>query len=306
MNAERQKRPERMQDRRGSVGNRADRNSQSDERRRRKRARRLKRLRRRCLMILWGAAWISLVAAAGIWGVGKLQISRAKEKDREAGEDDAQNPQYETAADEGAIVGQADLPATINLDDPLLILVNKERGLPEDYDVRLRTLDAWPVSVAEALYEDLSDMLSDGVEEGLHFVVCSGYRSRERQQELLDEDIRTCMGQGLSYEEAYEEVTRETMPPGHSEHATGLALDIVARSYQLLDEGQEKTDECRWLQENAWRYGFILRYPKDKVDITGIDYESWHFRYVGKEAAKYMYENDLTLEELWGTVQDTG
>ena len=89
------------------------------------------------------------------------------------------------------------------------------------------------------------------------------------------------------------------MPPDCSEHATGLALDIVALDYQLLDDGQERTAENKWLKENAWRYGFILRYPAGREDVTGIDYESWHFRYVGKEAAEYMYGQGLLLEEVW-------
>lgn len=183
--------------------------------------------------------------------------------------------------------------------DPLLILVNKNHSLPEDYEVKLTELPSGLASVASVIYEDLCDMLKDGGKQGLSFVVCSGYRSRERQQELLDEDIRTCMARGMSYEAAYDEVTRETMPVGCSEHNTGLAVDIVALDYQLLDRGQESTPENQWLRENAWRYGFILRYPEGEEAITGIDYESWHFRYVGKEAAEYLHEQGMLLEELW-------
>ena len=105
------------------------------------------------------------------------------------------------------------------------------------------------------------------------------------------------MSKGMDYEEAYNEATRQVMPPGYSEHETGLALDIVAADYQLLDDAQENTEENRWLRENCWKYGFILRYPKDKEDITQIDYESWHFRYVGTEAAEYIMKNNITLEE---------
>ena len=88
------------------------------------------------------------------------------------------------------------------------------------------------------------------------------------------------------------------MPPGYSEHSTGLAFDIVALSYQMLNEKQEKTEENKWLQEHCAEYGFILRYPKGKEEITGISYESWHFRYVGTEISKYIMENGLTLEEF--------
>ena len=105
------------------------------------------------------------------------------------------------------------------------------------------------------------------------------------------------MRQGYSYEDAYDEVTMETMPPGYSEHSTGLAFDIVSLDYQMLDSKQADTKECKWLTEHCAEYGFILRYPEDKEDITQIHYEPWHFRYVGEKAAKYIMENDLTLEE---------
>ena len=88
-------------------------------------------------------------------------------------------------------------------------------------------------------------------------------------------------------------------PPGGwpSEHQTGLALDIVAAGYQILDEEQEDTAEQKWLMENSWKYGFILRYPSEKSDITGIGYEPWHYRYVGKAAAADIYRTGVCLEE---------
>ena len=92
---------------------------------------------------------------------------------------------------------------------------------------------------------------------------------------------------------------QQVMPAGHSEHETGLALDITARGNDKLDESQAAEKEIQWLHENCWKYGFILRYPKDKEAVTGISYEPWHFRYVGREAAEYLYENRLTLEEFW-------
>ena len=85
--------------------------------------------------------------------------------------------------------------------------------------------------------------------------------------------------------------------PGTSEHQLGLALDIVDLDYQQLDTRQEETPEQKWLMENSWKYGFILRYPTDKSNITGIIYEPWHYRYVGKEAAKVIHEKGICLEE---------
>ena len=85
--------------------------------------------------------------------------------------------------------------------------------------------------------------------------------------------------------------------PGTSEHQTGLALDIVDAGYQELDEAQENTPVQQWLMRNSWRYGFILRYPTGKSNITGIIYEPWHYRYVGRDAARAIYESGLCLEE---------
>lgn len=179
----------------------------------------------------------------------------------------------------------------------LLVLVNKDHPLSKDYNIKMKTLDNSDKVVAEIISEDLQNMLEDGTSEGLRFCIASAYRSSQRQQEILDQDIKKLTNNGMTEEEAYEQATRTVMPSGYSEHETGLAVDIVALSNQLLDDSQESTPETQWLQENCHKYGFILRYPKDKTDITGIDYESWHYRYVGKEAAAYIKKHDLTFEE---------
>lgn len=179
----------------------------------------------------------------------------------------------------------------------LLVLVNKDHPLSKDYNIKMKTLDNSDKVVAEIISEDLQNMLEDGTSEGLRFCIASAYRSSQRQQEILDQDIKKLTNNGMTEEEAYEQATRTVMPAGYSEHETGLAVDIVALSNQLLDDSQESTPETQWLQENCHKYGFILRYPKDKTDITGIDYESWHYRYVGKEAATYIKKHDLTFEE---------
>ncbi len=182
-----------------------------------------------------------------------------------------------------------------------LILVNKANPLPDDYEVDLHWLSNGTCAVASPIYEPLSEMLTDGSSEGLQFVVASGYRDVETQQQLLDEDIEADMqNEGMSWQEAYDKETMETMPPGYSEHSTGLAVDLVALDYQILDGGQEQTPENQWLQENCSRYGFILRYPEGKEAVTDIHYESWHFRYVGVEAAQKIMSRGSTLEEYLG------
>lgn len=178
-----------------------------------------------------------------------------------------------------------------------ILLVNKENKLPDNYEVELVTLEDGVHQSAKEAYKPLCDMLKDGRREGLVFEVCSAYRSIERQQQLFDEDVNALIRLGYTYSQAYEEVSKETMPPGYSEHATGLAFDIVSHDYQILDEKQSNTTENKWLLQHCAEYGFILRYPKEKEDITKINYEPWHFRYVGIDAAKYIMENQLTLEE---------
>ena len=180
--------------------------------------------------------------------------------------------------------------------DPL-ILVNKKHRLPDDYEVELKTMYDKVNRAAKEAYGPLNDMLAAGRAEGLAFEICSSYRDVTVQERLFQEDVDVLMEQGYTYEEAYAIVERETMPPGHSEHSTGLAFDIVSLGYQMLDAGQHDTPETQWLHEHCVEYGFILRYPKGKEDITDIDYESWHYRYVGVEAATYIMEQGICLEE---------
>ena len=179
----------------------------------------------------------------------------------------------------------------------LLMLVNKDYGLPEDYEVELLTMYDKVNRAAKEVYGPLNEMLAAGRAEGLAFEICSSYRDVQVQKRLFQEDLDVLMAQGYTYEQAYAEVEKETMPPGHSEHSTGLAFDIVSLGYQILDAKQEFTPETQWLNENCAKYGFILRYPKGKEEITKISFESWHYRYVGVEAATYIMENGLCLEE---------
>ncbi len=179
-----------------------------------------------------------------------------------------------------------------------ILLVNKDHPLKEDYEVELRWLNSGREQVAACMYDELVQMLSEGSEEGREFVVSSGYRSPSYQQRLWDQTIRDWIRSGMSEEEAIRETSKTLAYPGESEHATGLAVDIVALDYQDLDNQQQYTSESIWLRENCHKYGFILRYPKGKEKITGIQYESWHFRYVGREIATCIMENGITLEEF--------
>ncbi|MBR5319350.1 MAG: M15 family metallopeptidase [Peptococcaceae bacterium] len=186
----------------------------------------------------------------------------------------------------------------------MTVLVNNTSLLKEGYVPELVTVNSAGYKFDARAAEDLQAMLQAAREEGLSPMICSSYRSWERQTTLFEKQVVKQQNTGLPYEEACEKAKTVVAFPGTSEHQTGLAADIVATSHQLLDDSQEQTAEQQWLMEHCWEYGFILRYPKDKSDITGIIYEPWHYRYVGHEVAQYIHENGLCLEEYWQQVEE--
>ena len=198
-------------------------------------------------------------------------------------------------SDMEALPIQEDSP---EIEDWKMLLVNPWNKLPENYaaTLKLKRL-ANGLQVDERIYDDLNAMLTDCWGAGLHPVVCSAYRPHATQIRLHDNKIARLRYAGYSYEAAVKEAGRWVAVPGTSEHETGMALDIVAYSYQLLNEKQENTAAQKWFMEHCWEYGFILRYPTDKSDVTGIIYEPWHYRYVGRDNAKAVYESGLCLEE---------
>lgn len=181
-------------------------------------------------------------------------------------------------------------------EDWRLILVNPWHSLPEGYQVTLTQLQNGQ-AVDQRCYPDLQEMMDSCRAAGLNPLICSSYRSRETQKGLYQNKVNRLISQGYSKVKAEVEAGKVVAVPGTSEHQLGLAVDIVDVSNQKLDESQEKTPVQKWLMENSWRYGFILRYPNQKSDVTGIIYEPWHYRYVGKEAAKEIYESGCCLEE---------
>lgn len=200
-------------------------------------------------------------------------------------EEDPQTPAQETEP-----ASEEDPAQTDAGDDWKLILVNAEHPVPEDYSVTLKELrnDQW---VDERIYPELQQMFDDARAEGIYPLINESYRSAERQQEILDNYIAAYEAEGLSTEEAQQRALEVVAKPGTSEHQLGLALDII------VEYEEDSTVTWQWLKENCWRYGFILRYPEDKTEITGISYEPWHFRYVGAEAAQQITERGITLEE---------
>ena len=179
------------------------------------------------------------------------------------------------------------------------MLVNKENELSQGYDAKLRKICNRRLQASDRLYADLTRMLGDGGKAGYSYWVASAYRSRNRQQALINEDVRKFVAQGMTKEAALAKTLEETMPAGHSEHETGLALDILCSDNMKMDVTQEQSKGNQWLREHCAEYGFILRYPKEAVSKTQISYEPWHFRYVGIEAAQFITSHNLTLEEFW-------
>ena len=194
--------------------------------------------------------------------------------------------------------GQVSLDEVVfDKDDWRLLLINKQHPIPEDYTFELGTIKG-SMKCDERIIEDLLAMLQAAKNDGIDLVICSPYRDLNRQQVLFNRKIKAYMGKGMSYMEAYKVSSQAVTVPGASEHQIGLALDIVCDSYYSLNEGFGDTEAGRWLEEHSCEYGFTLRYPKGKEYITSIEYEPWHFRYVGKEAATVMKEKGICLEEF--------
>lgn len=189
-------------------------------------------------------------------------------------------------------------------ENELLILVNPWNTLPDDFEEPELVTVYGSYQVDVRCYEVLMSMLNACEEAGYTPVICSAYRSHQRQQELYEERAAQWMAEGYSKTEAYKKAGTSVAIPGTSEHELGLAVDLVDESYQMLDEEQENTGAQQWLLKHSWEYGWVLRYPTDKSDITGIIYEPWHYRYVGKTAAKEMHEADMCLEEYISVIAD--
>ena len=174
-----------------------------------------------------------------------------------------------------------------------LILVNKYNYLTEDYipenleeiSIEYARSGMQLVSEAKEAFETLSQ---EAKKDGMTIIAMSSYRSYDYQVNLYNNYVKS---DGKDAADTY------SARPGFSEHQTGLAVDIYNK--ELPYTSFEETKEFEWMQKNAYKYGFILRFPKDKVNITGYQYEAWHYRYVGKKAAKYIHDHNITLEEYY-------
>jgi len=223
-----------------------------------------------------------------------------------AAESSAQSAPEEKRPDESVPAEESEpqesAPA-VSADDWRLVLVNRWHPMTAEAEIELvlppsgRNPDRHLVDTR--IVGDLEEMIAAAAGDGVELMIDYGYRSFAQSQSLFEKQINTQLAAHPEYtREQAELAAREWVaPPGTSDHHTGLALDIVTPAYQVLDDGFAETDAGRWLAAHSWEYGFVIRFPADKTEQTGITYESWHVRYVGREHAAAMQEQNLCLEE---------
>ena len=177
--------------------------------------------------------------------------------------------------------------------DNILTLVNKNNKLPAVYVpndlVEIPNNMAYNgKKVRKEVLKNFTNLFKDSKKHGYKITIVSAYRDYDYQKKLFDGYVEE---KGLKY------ALKCSAKPGHSEHQTGLAIDVMGSNndYNLFAESKE----FEWMKNNAYKYGFILRYPEGKENITGFKYEPWHYRYVGIDIATYIYNNNLTLEEYF-------
>lgn len=199
-----------------------------------------------------------------------------------------------TFINHGLRVQSSDLPK-VSVDDWELTLINRSH-LQEESHPRLTQID--DIQVDSRIAENTRQFLAAARTIAPGETLISGYRSRAEQTELYEEALALAEEEGLSRQEAEQEVQKRIQLPGASEHQTGLAID--------MSEPEGQNDEvANKIAEIAPKYGFILRYPEGKSDITGVNFENWHYRYVGVESAQYMQKHHLVLEEYLALLKES-
>lgn len=237
-----------------------------------------------------------------LWSCSQLDEEPSQE---EPAEEDLLNEE-ELTVEEKLI---NDLPNAVSVEDWNLILVNPERSLAKNFEVDLKEVDN-EQRIDSRIVESWTKWKEAAKKEGYQLFLASAYRDLARQEENFNQKINSYMNEGMSKEEAKEKTKEYLTEPGHSEHHTGLALDIVDDEWIVsggrLETAYEGEESQKWMVETMSDYGFILRYPEGKESITDIQYEPWHFRYVGPEHAQFMEEHDLVLEEYIDLILKAG
>lgn len=177
-----------------------------------------------------------------------------------------------------------------------LAIINTKYPLPDSYAPTLsNAINGSNIQLDSRVSERYAEMYAAAKLSGCVLTPYSGYHTYALQENTFNRKVNFYINQGISAEEANQKASAQVLPAGCSEHNAGLAMDIVSASSDFVN-----TKEYKWLCENAHNYGFILRYPEDKTAITGMNFEPWHWRYVGTQAAKEMKEKNQCLEEYLG------
>lgn len=180
-----------------------------------------------------------------------------------------------------------------------LLLVNSQHPIKAEGSKLIPMKNSYEID--ERVYDAYYAFEEAALNAGYSLTVLSAYRSIAHQQEVFDNGVAEQLAAGLSQKEAELKTKEYITVPGTSEHHTGLAVDVVDQEWynqgRGLEDGFYDTPAGKWIDQNASSYGFVIRYPKGKEEITGINYEPWHLRYVGNESAKFMEKHQLVLEE---------
>ena len=244
-----------------------------------------------------------------------VEVKKDPPKQSEPSSEPAPKPKEETPSSEAAPVSSEAEPssseAASSSEPPVslsakaevtterdwrLMLVNPDNILPENFSVDL-TMTKYGYEVDSRIVDDVTALIEGAAKDNVKLLICYGYRTLEQSQQLFEKQLRKQRSYGLSEEAALAEAKRWVAPPGTSDHHTGLALDIVTPEHQVLNHAFYNTPAGQWMAEHSWEYGFVIRFPEDKQEITGITYEPWHLRFVGKEHAAEMHKNNECLEE---------
>lgn len=262
-------------------------------------------IRRRRIFLALTAAVLVLITASAV-----LIINAVLKKDKEPSvssqigstKTESSTPQkkdnYDPDKKEIVNVGGTELDANFRR----VLLVNNDNPLPDNYDDmvkdKLKTVDKkyrnndYVTDVHEDMYPYVTAMVAAAQAQGVDLRVWSPFRSSATQKVLFENQVKRMQQQGLTGQAAEDKAATVVTRPGRSEHNTGLCAD-----FNMANDGFEQTKMFTWMKENAENYGFILRYPSDKQDKTGIIYESWHWRFVGINTAKEMNRLNMCLEE---------
>lgn len=234
----------------------------------------------------------------------KLYDRNQTENSSENQEAQTTEPQTEPVSEEPQAVPETKTaekkPATIipitDAEKWNLAIINTKYPLPDSYAPTLsNAINGSNIQLDSRVSERYAEMYAAAKLSGCVLTPYSGYHSYALQETNYNRKVNFYVNQGISAEEANQKASAQVLPAGCSEHNAGLAMDIVSASSDFIN-----TKEYKWLCENAYNYGFILRYPEDKTAITGMNFEPWHWRYVGTQAAKEIKEKNQCLEEYLG------